>query len=345
MFISNIWYIAGWAKDVGERPLARRICDKPIVLFRDKDGVVGALADRCCHRGAPLSRGSVVEGGLECGYHGQVFDTAGACVLIPGQEKVPSSARVISYPVVEKDEFIWIWMGDPQKADVSSIVDYPYNNDYRNWPHKHGFYHFKSNYKLLVDNLMDLSHLGYVHKTTIGGDPNTHVTAQMVTKQTEKGVKITRWMPNCNPPPTYCRGVKFRGKVDRWQEFEFLPPGNVIQWSGAVDVGQGAFDECGNREGGFSLRIFHGVTPETESTSLYFWSISNGYRQNDPQATEDLYDEVAKAFREDQAMVEAQQRCLDETGEDGLVPTVHDRGRVRMRRVIDDLIAQEAMPV
>ncbi len=342
MFIRNIWYIAGWAKDIVDEPVARRICDEPIVLFRSKQGKVGALEDKCCHRGAPLSLGSVVDSGLECGYHGMVMDCSGRCVHIPGQEKIPASARVRSYPVVEKDEFIWIWIGDPEKADESAIVDYPFNNDYENWPHKHGYYHIKADYKLLVDNLMDLTHLGYVHKTTIGGDPDTHVTAHMETVPTEKGVRIVRHMPDCAPPPTYAAAVPFKGNVDRWQEFEFVTPGHVIQWSGAVDAGQGAFEENGNRAGGFSLRVFHGATPETKSSCHYFWSISNGYRQDDPQATQHLFDDVSKAFREDKAMIEAQQLRLDESGEDGLVSIVHDRGRIQMRRKIEGLIAASA---
>jgi len=245
---------------------------------------------------------------------------------------------VRSYPVVEKDEFVWIWMGDPELADESRIVDYHYNNDYEKWHHKHGYYHIKADYKLLLDNLMDLTHLGYVHTTTIGGDPETHVTAHMDTIPTDTGVKIVRHMPNCLPPPTYAAAVPFEGKVDRWQEFEFVAPGHVIQWSGAVDAGQGALQDRNKREGGFALRIFHTATPETETSCHYFWSIANGYRQDDPAATEHLFSDVSKAFREDQAMIEAQQERLNECGEDGLVSIIHDRGRVQMRRTIDKLI-------
>ena len=235
MFIRNIWYIAGWAKDIGATPVARRICNEPIVLFRTPQGQVGALIDRCCHRGVPLSLGSVVEAGIECGYHGLVMDCSGTCVHIPGQKNIPASTKVRSYPVVEKDELIWIWMGDPELADPSQILDYPVHNDYKNWPHKHGFYRIKGNYQLLVDNLMDLTHLGYVHKTTIGGDPNTHVSAHMETRETPRGVKVVRHMPDCLPPPTYRKGVPFAGHVDRWQEFEFVPPATVLQWSGAAE--------------------------------------------------------------------------------------------------------------
>src|SRR3712207_5910835 len=113
MFIRNAWYIAAWANEVQDKPLARRILNERIVLFRDKQGKAAALIDRCCHRATPLSIGQVTEAGLECGYHGMTFDCSGKCVYIPGQDKIPQRARVRSYPLVEKDEFLWIWMGDP----------------------------------------------------------------------------------------------------------------------------------------------------------------------------------------------------------------------------------------
>ena len=117
MFIRNAWYVAAWADEIGETPLARRICNEPVVLFRDQQNRVAALLDMCCHRGAPLHMGKVVEEGLQCGYHGLIFDRSGACVRVPGQEHILERTRVRSFPVVEQDAFVWIWMGDPAKAD------------------------------------------------------------------------------------------------------------------------------------------------------------------------------------------------------------------------------------
>ena len=176
MLLRNAWYIGAWADEIGgEQPLARRICDEPIVLFRDGAGRVGALADRCCHRAAPLSMGTVVEEGIQCGYHGLVIDGSGRCVRIPGQKQIPADARVRSYPAVEKDQLVWVWMGDTAKADADRIVDFPYHNEPGKWPNKHDVYPIKANYMLMVDNLMDLTHLGYLHAKTVGGNPAAHV--------------------------------------------------------------------------------------------------------------------------------------------------------------------------
>jgi phenylpropionate dioxygenase-like ring-hydroxylating dioxygenase large terminal subunit len=340
MFILNTWYIAAWDYEVAaSAPLKRRICSQPVILFRDSGGKAAALEDRCCHRGTPLHLGKIVDTGIQCGYHGMVFDGAGNCVEIPGQDTIPRNAKVRSYPVVEKDEFIWIWMGDAEKADPTLIVDYPYHNDYGTWPHKRDVYHVKADYMLLVDNLMDLTHLGYIHTTTIGGNPKVHVAAEMKTTPKPNGLHFIRWMQDCAPPATYTKAVPFQGNVDRWQEFDYTAPTSIVQWSGAKDVGTGAYE--GNRDGGFSLRIFHGLTPETETSLFYFWSAANGYRQNEPEATEQLFQEISTAFNEDKVVIEEQQIRLCETGEAGLVNIRNDAARIHMRRIVRKMLADE----
>jgi vanillate O-demethylase monooxygenase subunit len=108
MFIRNAWYVAAWADEIGAAPLARRICGEPVVLYRDAQNRVSALLDMCCHRGAPLHMGKVVEQGLQCGYHGLIFERDGACVSVPGQDHIQTRTRVRSFPVVEQDAFVWI---------------------------------------------------------------------------------------------------------------------------------------------------------------------------------------------------------------------------------------------
>jgi len=339
MFLRNAWYVAAWADEVGRQPLARRICNEPVVMFRDRDGRAAALEDRCCHRAAPLHLGTIVEDGIQCGYHGLVIDGAGRCVRVPGQRLVPPEARVRAYPAVEKDGMIWLWMGDRERADETLILDYPYHTDPRAWPNKHDVYPIKGNYMLMVDNLMDLTHLGYLHAKTVGGNPAAHVEAEMKTARTPRGLKFTRWMRNSVPPPTYVKAAGFTGRVDRWQEFEYVAPGAVLQWTGAADANTGA-DE-GKRDGGFQFRLFHGLTPETETSCFYFWSVANGYRQNEPAATEQLFAEIAPTFIEDKEMVEAQQARLTEFGEQGLVDIASDANRMHMRRTVEQLIAAE----
>jgi len=333
MVITNAWYVAAWADELSINPLARRICNEPIVLHRTLEGAPAALRDSCCHRGAPLSLGTVVEAGIRCNYHGLVFGADGSCVHIPGQDMIPKKARVQSYPLVEKDQLIWIWMGERAEADPTQIVDYPYHNDTVNWPSDHDVLHVKANYLLLVDNLMDATHLAYVHPSSVGGmAPGVHFKADMVVKPMDRGVRIDRRMPNSPPPPTYNNCVAFPGNVDRWQEFEFVAPGTVIQYSGAVEAGAGRENkECIR----FDMRLFHALTPETETTSFYFWSAANGHQTDDPAATARIVKEITVAFSEDKAMVEAQQVRLSELGEDWLVDNRSDAPRIAMRRAVE----------
>lgn len=340
MFIRNAWYVAAWADEVSDKPLARRICNEPVVLYRDAAGKAGALLDMCCHRGAPLSMGKVTDQGLECGYHGLVFATDGACVRIPGQDRIPERARVRSFPLVEQDGFLWIWPGDADKADPASIVSYPWHNDTANWPHKHTMYPIAASAMLMVDNLMDLTHLGYVHGSTIGGNPMIHVEAKMETVRTTLGLKFTRWMLNSVPPPTYTRAAKFDGRIDRAQMFEFIAPGSILQLSAADDAG--AYANGLTERSKIQFRLFHGLTPETDTTCFYFWSTANGFRPEDPATTDQLFNEIAAAFLEDKAIVEGQQARLTEQGEAGLVDIVTDSARLHMRRTVERLIAEES---
>ncbi|HVC59907.1 MAG TPA: aromatic ring-hydroxylating dioxygenase subunit alpha [Acetobacteraceae bacterium] len=340
MLIRNAWYVAAWADEIGHAPLARRICNQPVVLFRDSGGQPAALQDMCCHRGAPLHFGKVVDQGLECGYHGLTFDRTGRCVRIPGQDRIPDRARVPSYPVVERDAFLWIWMGDPAKADEAQIVSYPWHNDARNWPHRHTTYHIKAAVTLMVDNLMDLTHLGYVHTSSIGGNPAIHVEAKMQTERTPRGLKFTRWMLNSVPPPTYVRAVGFQGRIDRAQMFEFIAPCAIVQLSAADEAG--AYRDGDVTGSKLQFRLFHGLTPETDTTCFYFWSTANGFRPNDPAATEQLFQEIGAAFQEDLTVVEGQQARLSELGEGSLVDIANDATRLHMRRTIERMLAEDA---
>jgi vanillate O-demethylase monooxygenase subunit len=253
-------------------------------------------------------------------------------VEIPGQKVVPAKARVRSYPVVEKDQFIWVWIGDPSRADESAIFDYPFHDDPK-WPHRHGVCHVKSSYLILADNLMDLTHLAYVHPTNVGGAAQPIIDAEMDVRPNERGVSVRRWMPDCVPPPTYRKSVTLPERVDRWQEFEYLAPSSVLQWNGAVAAGTGGRDPA-NRTGGFSFRLLHCLTPETQSSCHYFWSAAHSHRPNEPEATQILVDEVVAALDEDKRIVELQYDRVRETGDAWLVDVRSDVARVAMRRAL-----------
>jgi vanillate O-demethylase monooxygenase subunit len=340
----NAWYQAAWMNEVSDTPLARTFLNEKVVLFRDKDGNAHALEDRCCHRATPLSLGDVVDSGIQCGYHGLIFDGDGKCVEIPGQDSIPPQAQVRSYPIVEQQEIIWIWMGDPAKADESQVIDFPFLDDHENHPHGHALMEIDCNYMLLVDNLMDLTHIPYIHKKTIGGgDQKGQVNAKMDVKKTDNGVHYIRWMENIMPPPTYAKGAGWgpEVKVDRWQEFEYVAPATVLQWTGALEHGRNA-KENRNQDGGWNTHIWHTATPETETSCFYFWASTNSYKPADTEETKKLHEAISFTFHEDVSFLEQQQACLSADPDQVLVDIKHDVARKPARQALERMIRADA---
>lgn len=341
MIVRNAWYVAGWGHEIADAPVGRRICGEPIVLFRGPDGSAAALRDSCAHRGAPLSLGAVVPRGIRCNYHGVVFGPDGRCVEIPGQDVISRKARVPCFPTHEKNRMIWIWMGDPERADPAEIPDYPIHDQPQRWPTTFGMLPCKANYLLLVDNLLDATHLAYVHAGSVGGaSPGVHFRAESAMQLTPNGLRLDRLMPGSPAPPVYNNCVPFAGPVDRWQEFEFKAPAVVEQYSGAVEAGASRQDWACTR---FDMRIFHAITPVNDTASYYFYSVSNGHKVDDPSANEQIAAEIARTLVEDKTIVEAQQERLSEFGEDWLVDNRSDVARGAMRRAVRRMKSRDAL--
>ena len=330
--IENAWYLAAWSNELSEKPLARKIVNKHMVLFRDADGNAAALEDRCAHRAAPLSCGRVVKEGLQCGYHGMVFDKSGKCTVNPADSV--GNLRVRSYRVEERQKFVWVWTGDQALADPQQIVDFPFHDDQTEWPFQFGYLHFKCNYMLVMDNLMDLTHLGYVHTKTIGGNPQAHDNAMQDSFETPFGARFERWAINVKAPPTFLNGIPFKGNIDRWSKFEYVAPSSVLQFGGGLETGRGA-QQNQNQEGALRLRLYHGATPESESTCHYFWSFAHGYRQTDAAYAQSLYNELHPTFQEDGTIIELQQQALLREPDRPLIVRKHDKALVLAHKGLD----------
>jgi vanillate O-demethylase monooxygenase subunit len=338
-FVLDQWYVGAWSWELKDKPVGRTLLNHPVVFFRTADGQVAALEDRCCHRALPLSGGTVEAQGLRCGYHGLLFDTAGICIEVPGQGKVPGKARVGAYPVCEQDSIVWIWFGsDAQAEPAFEPPAYP-THSAGQYLFEGDVYHYDAPYQLIHDNLLDLSHLGYVHLRTIGGNAKVHMNAAMTVQSDERCVRVIRYMRDSTPPPTYTAAYPFKGTIDRWQEIEFHIT-HLLIWTGAVDAGSESI-ESPNR-GGFHMRGFHGVTPETETTSHYFWSMATN-PVTDAQAVKDKVIEQTKlTFDEDKVVIEAQYANMVRFGNRPTVDIHVDAGANRARRIIENLRSTHA---
>jgi len=350
MFLKNTWYVAGWASEFGAAPLARTIAGEPLVFYRGGGGRIAALLDRCCHRHYPLSKGTVVGDVLQCGYHGFRFGPDGRCVHIPSQPAIPDDARVRSYPVVERHRLVWVWTGDPAGADPAKITDFSWL-DSPAWRWKGTCYPVKANYRLIVENLLDLTHITFVHPSTIGNYALID-HADMRTTRSDEDVTVTRWMENSDPPPTYQRAGAFGGKVDRWQVIRFTLPALVRLSVGAMDAGLGARRLMGDGFAaprsarqtagrGIGMFNFNMITPETERSTHYFWAQGQDFALEDPQVTELVFSQVEIAFREDWAVFESIQAAMEREPAAPRVDVNGDTGGIQALRLLDRAIAAE----
>jgi len=338
MFLKNCWYAAATSGEIERDLLGRILLNEPVVLFRNEVGAVVALEDRCSHRGYPLHRGRLIGDAVECGYHGITFDCAGRCVKVPGQAQIPSGADVRSYPIVEQWGIVLIWMGDPALADPASIADCHWLDD-PEWDARGERLQVACDYKLIIDNLLDLSHLAYVHPRTLGSSAKLD-KVQIENEIAERSVTISRWLIDIAPPPTYARGG-FKGNVDRWQITTFEPPAFVSLYAGAADTGIGARE--GNLGRGIGLHTFNLMTPETERTTHYFWSIAQRRASQEENLTDGIFHDIQKTVQEDVAVFEAQQRSLELKPNAPMVTIKSDVGPIAARRIIDRLIAGEEL--
>jgi vanillate O-demethylase monooxygenase subunit len=337
MFLRNYWYVAAAEEEVQDKPLGRTILGEPLVFARGEDGAVMAFEDRCAHRHLPLSMGKMVGNMLQCHYHGLRYDKTGKCVRVPGQDHIPMNARVKSFPVVERYRWVWVWMGDPVLADPDKITDFHWFSDPA-WGAKHSYLHVQANWQLIVDNLLDLTHLAFVHETTIGNMALVEHAAVKV-QRSPNGVLVTRWTIDQPAPPTFVKVGGFTGNVDRWQMIDYAPPAFLRLDVGATPTGTGAPE--GRRVGGISMRNLNAITPETETTSHYFWGQAHDFEPNNAEMTEKVFQQIRTAFLEDVAVFTAQQRSMELHPGAPQVDINADSGVIQARRIIDRLRTEE----
>lgn len=339
MWIDNAWYVAGWARELeGGKLLARIFLNEPVVIYRKQDGGIVALEDRCCHRLAPLSMGRIEGDSIRCMYHGLMFDPSGQCVDIPGQERIPPDMNVRAFPLVEKQNLLWIWMGDPALARTEDILDWPYL-DSPEWVYKPDYLHYKANYLLIVDNLLDFSHLAFVHENTIGS--NSLAENKPRVERTPRGVKMYRILDN-DIAPQFVRDIRGNDeRVDRWNIYDWHLRGNILAMdSGFVDLGTGGHQ--GARKDAIQFRHLSVLTPETDKSTHYFWGHPRNFGLDTEGLTEKVHQTVVTAFNEDKEIIEAQQRVIDLNPNAPMKAIMHDAGVIQVRRLIAELAENRA---
>jgi vanillate monooxygenase len=341
MFVKNAWYVAARSDELSDKPLARQICGEKIVFYRDAAGRVAALEDFCPHRGAPLSLGFIEEGKLVCGYHGLKMGCDGKTDSMPKQ-RVQGFPCIQAYPTEERHGFIWVWTGDATRAVRDEIPDFIWS-DNPDWAYGGGLYHIACDYRLMIDNLMDLTHETYVHASSIG---QKEIDEAPVTTQVSGDEVITsRFMENTSAPPFWQAALKASGlahdvPVDRWQISRFTPPSHIMIEVGVAHAGKGGRDaDTGHKVNAIVVDF---ITPENEHSMWYFWGFARQFKPQDPSLTEQIREGQGKIFAEDLEMLERQQNNLqNHFPERKLLKLDIDAGGVQARRKLERLLQQE----
>lgn len=336
MWLRNCWYVVAWEHEIPVDGLfTRKVLGEPILLYRAAGGKLVAMEDRCCHRLAPLSKGRLEGDCVRCGYHGLKFDPSGACVDAPGLERIPPAARVRTYPVVSHHKWVFVWMGDAERADAALLPD-NFSCDHPDWRYKPGYVHYETPYLLICDNLLDFSHLSYVHASTLGGST---AIAQAIPEisSVPRGIRVTRHVPDV-PASAFWRSFQhFDRNVDRYFDYDFLLPGTLLMRSGGRPVGQAADD----MRGGVELHSCQTLTPETETTTHYFFQQSHRSTIDDPKVTETIHRFLVTAFEEDRDMITAQYRNILQSPDARMVPLAMDSALARFRRLLQREVERE----
>ncbi|MFO1216979.1 MAG: aromatic ring-hydroxylating dioxygenase subunit alpha [Burkholderiaceae bacterium] len=344
MFIRNCWYVVAWEHEIpADGFFTRTVIGEPLLLYRTSAGTVVALEDRCCHRGAPLSCGRREGDAVRCGYHGLKFAADGRCIEIPGLAEVPAKVRVRRYPVVLKNRWVFVWMGDDERADAALLPD-NFSNDHPDWKHIPDYLHYDTAYLLICDNLLDFSHLSWVHEKTLGGS-TAIAQARPVIEPVPQGLRVTRIVRDVPPPPYYLRMRPIEGRIDRWFVYDFLLPGTLLMHSGGRPAQGPDAPAPGphNADPATCVRLHscQTLTPETEHATHYFFQQSHPADQGDEALTRTIHQSLITAFNEDRDMITAQARSIAMRPDAPMVPLAMDAALTRFRRLVDDALAAE----
>jgi phenylpropionate dioxygenase-like ring-hydroxylating dioxygenase large terminal subunit len=332
--LRNAWYVAGWPEEVGRRPLRRVILNEPVVFFRNENGEASALADSCAHRFAPLSLGHMHGDEIQCAYHGLRFDRTGICTHNPhGDGAIPRAARVRAYTLSERFGAVWIWMGDPARADASLIPDFSILGDRANWTAVTGYTNVRANYQLITDNLLDLSHVQFIHTGLRVGGSGVH---RHEVRQDGDTVWSMLWRDNSLPNALHKLFWPDEASDTR-AHMRWNAPS--VMWLDVGVTGRGQPVEAG-----VALPSAHLLTPETDGTTHYFFAFLRDRDIHNAEIDARIRAIGVQAFNnEDKPVIEAQQANIGSAELMALNPALlaPDAAALRARRVLGRMIADD----
>ena len=342
-FVRNAWYVGCAVSELAEGPLERTILAKPVAFYRSTAGEVLAMHALCPHRAYPLAlKGRIMGDALQCAYHGFAFDGhSGACVHVPSQPSLASTYRQPTYQVRERGPWVWIWPGNPALADEGMIPSLDDTGLGAGWTYLDAikFTSIKGRYMLLVENLMDLTHLGYLHGEM--GEFDLLVQAPLEISETEDRMTVVRPMRSGwseQHEVTFGAEHRFEGLSDFDSVTTYYGPGYITTTGYITRSIEGI--ETIDRTIYGHLHFHHAVTPETAHSCHYFGTSSRTHRLDDKAFDEAFLPFDTAVRQQDVDAAEAIEAHMLQFGEptvELLVKSDVAAGRLRRRiqRAID----------
>ena len=327
-FIPDEWYVVAFGAEIGRSLLKRTVLEKRLVLYRTAAGEAVALEDRCAHRSYPLSAGALDGDTVVCGYHGMRYDKAGDCIEVPSQATCPKGIGVRRYPLVERGPFVWGWFGAESQADAARIPATPWLESGA-WASSHDYFHLPGNYVSLHENLLDLTHLSYVHAGSFG-TPD-YARAPYEVASAEGRYRITRSVVPTRLPPVWARPTGLEhDHAARIATSEFLAPGLHVVRVKFYDANLPP-----QSRPQFEVRTCHVPTPESHGSTHYFIVNSRDFALDDPGITEFMREQLMMAFREDVAALSRLEEVLAQSDPERYeISIAADAPAVAMRRYL-----------
>jgi len=335
--VRNAWYVAAWSREVDHELRRFVILGDPVLLFRRKDGTVAALEDRCPHRQLPLSKGKRIGDEVQCGYHGLRFGTDGKCTRIPGQDRIPNSAYVDTYPIEERNSIVWIWMGDPERADPDMIFDVPQFHDDGWHAHQGDALHLKSNYLNVAENLVDPAHVSFVHPTTLGNAASENVPVHVSTEGDT--IVAWRWIRDAEPIGFFKAFGDFKGNVDRWHYYNLHLPCIAVIDFGSADASNNIAED--DRDSGNRILALHFMTPVDEHNTIDRWMHLRNTAVETEEASQKIDAMFRVAFAEDKEILEAVHLEEQRPSKRRPIRIGIDKGPMVYRKRIGDMLERE----
>ena len=342
----NCWWVAATAAEVTTRPISRWLLEQRVALFRTEKGALSALEDRCAHRWAPLSLGKLIGEDIACPYHGFRYNSRGHCTLVPSQSHVPRALQVRSYPIREHGSYIWLWMGDPERADPALLPDIPWFADPA-WIQVRGYAEMKCNYMAIQENLLDMTHAPHLHASAwqqFQFEVENWKFKPQDVRATDRS--LTMLLTDCAEVPL----TSFEAKLMGLNEGKTIRRVDVVTFaSPACNFAENNITDPASASGGRSNYVHHGmhcVTPISSNRCHLWWANAMDYGHEIANAAAEMTAFLTYGYAQDKEMLEAIQFTRERDWRGADVPEISvgaDRAPMLARGIVKKMLEAEGL--